>query len=701
MNSHALRVLEYDRIREILTAYSATPLARAFFSSLQPCTEAEEARTLLAEAREMRELIEIARVPLAGFSDVARLVRKVAEGGQPADADLLYSVLELLRGARALSETLSREPETHPGLSRLASRFEDLPDLRSELEGAIDPREGLRDDASPKLAALRHEIRQLRESLRDRIQRKRSEDHRVQKALQSEGIKLKNDRYLLAVKAEFRSALRGVIRDRSASGSTLYVEPQELVLDGDHLLEILDDERAEAQRLLWELTRQVLAEEDRLGVLQDLVARVDVAHAKACYARAFSLSFPEIVSVGPDAALELELCEARHPYLLWLQRDTTRDLREVQGEGVFDAVVPLDIRLGDPYRLLIITGPNTGGKTVVLKTVGLSVLMALSGVPLSAAAGARIPMVSDLFADIGDEQSIEQNLSTFSSHLTHMVEIFRDADSRSLVFLDELGAGTDPLEGGALAIATLNQFLRLGWHAVITTHLTNLKEFAFANADVENAAMEFDAESLRPTFRLRTGLPGRSHALDIARRIGVPDGIVEEAESRVSEVQAPTEELIEQMVHSHRRLEKERRRMQSLRRRAQGERRAAEVERAEAELVHEVRRREAEEVADETVRHARESLHPILKKLKNVPKHLQPVIEELNWTVDLLLTSTPLGQRREQFARSLKKEDEVYVPKFRERCRVRKIHKGERVVTVLLNGIPTEVGFDDISWVEG
>ena len=699
MNSHALRVLEFDSVREVVSAYAVTPLGKSAFAVLDPLGDPQAVEIRLAEAREMGELTEIARIPLAGFKDVATSVRTLAEGGRPSEPDLLYDVLLLLRGGVSLRETLSREPDEFPALYRLAAQLVDYPELREEIEHAIDPRDGVRDDATPRLRDVRRELRRLRESIRERIHKKAA-DSRLQRALQTEGIKFKNDRYMLSVKAEFRQTVPGVIRDRSHSGSTLYIEPEDLVLDGDALLGLIDDELDEVRKILWELTRKVLKVESGLRALQDIVSQIDQAYAKAAYAKAFKLVYPEIVRRQSGEPFELRLTEARHPYLMWLHRNVRRDIHDIALEEVHSKVVPLDVTLGSPHRLLIVTGPNTGGKTVALKTIGLCMVMALSGIPVPAVDTPRIPWISNLFADIGDEQSIEQNLSTFSSHLTNLVEILRDGDSDSFVLLDELGAGTDPLEGAALATALLQWFKDQGWAAVITTHLSSLKEFAFLNDEVENASMEFDPQTLEPTFRMITGVPGRSHALEIARRLGVSEEVVGPAEERVHASQAPTREVIEKMVESRRRMDKEHRRMQRLRQRAQGERRAAEAEREEAELERQALRREADALCEETVRDAKERLLPVVRQLQNVPKSLVPVVEELRCLIELLLTATPLGKRREEFARSLKKEDLVYVPKFRESCKVRKINKTERVVTVLLNGIPTAVSFDDVSWVD-
>jgi DNA mismatch repair protein MutS2 len=694
MNAHALRVLEYERIGEILAAYAATPLGRRAIARLEPLADAAAIRRTLEEVEELRRFSRSNRVPLGGLSEVTRNVRGVAEAGTPAGPGLLIAALGLLRGAEAARAVLERDPGPYPRLAAFAATIEPLPLLRHRIESEIDPRGEVRDDATERLRGLRAQLRERRESLRARVAAKLS-DPRLRRAFQAEGVTVKDDRYLLPVKAEYRSWIHGVIRDRSQSGSTLYIEPEDLVLDGDAFLDLLDAERKEVEVILWELTRAVLAEEARLGKIEERLGQLDLACAKAAWAEAFGLAAPEIVE-----DFRLDLKEARHPYLLWMRRDTSREVRAPDLEGARRATVPLDVRLGERFRILTITGPNTGGKTVALKTIGLVCLMALSGIPVPAAPGSRVPLLDDAFADIGDEQSLEQSLSTFSSHLTHIAEVLRRAGPRALILLDELGAGTDPLEGAALGTALLDAFLARGWHAIITTHIGTLKEYAYDHEGAENAAMEFDPASLRPTYRLLLGLPGRSNALAIARRMGLDPQVVEAAEAQIAEGMAPTEAIVARMEQSARRAEKERRRAERLRRRAQGAARQAEESRSEVEAERTALRREAEAELERRVREARDRLRPLVGRLKSVPPGLAATVEELDRAIEEALSLTPLGVRREEFARSLKKEDEVYVPKFKERCRVKKINKGERSLTVLMNGIPTTIGFDDVSWIE-
>ena len=691
---HAIQILEYGRIREILSAYAESVLGRKLASQLRPCPDGAELRRAHAETRELGELLESARLPLAGLSDVCSGLEDNDSGGKPLEPEHLYRVVDLLRSGLGIREAFCRDESRFPALSELGEELDDLPELRREIPEIIDLHEGVRSEASEKLSNLRRELSSLQEKLRQgaAAMLKRPD---LKKCFQSEGVTLKNDRYLLPVKAEYRSWMKGPVRDRSQSGSTLYIEPEQIVQDGDRLLSLLDRERDEVLRILWELTRKVRDERVTLRRLQAALAKVDLTAAKAAYAAAFGLISPEI---GDGDILDLR--DARHPYLMWLSREPTRDFRDLDLASILGKVVPLDLRLGDPAGILVVTGPNTGGKTVALKTVGLNVLLALSGVPV-AASKARIPVYNDLFVDIGDEQSLEQNLSTFSGHLKQLVEILRGATGRSLILLVELGSGTDPLEGAALGTAILDYFRAKGWKAIITTHLGSMKKYGFLHDDVENAAMEFDNKSLKPTYRLLMGVPGNSNALAIARRLGVSEAVLSVAEEEIARIEEPTREIISRMEKSRRKVEKERRRAEQVREEVQVDKAEYAEKLEEIDIRRRSLEREADIEIDRVMRRAREVLKPIVDKLKNVPQTHKPMVNELANEVELLLIGTPLGKKREEFARSLRKDDEVCVPKLRGRGKVRKINKSERVLTVVLDGIPTEVGFDDVSWVEG
>ena len=691
---HALKVLELGRVQETLASYAASPLGKLRAGECRPLTDGDEIRRRLGQTEEMRALLKHSRLPLSGLSDVVGELERELALGRPGEPDFFYRVVDLLRAAVSVRSLFASNPTALPELAALGGEIRDLPELREEIPRQIDPREGVRDEASEKLSEVRHTIRELRRDLRVRANRMLGSS-RLSRAFQGDGLTVKHDRYLVPVKAEYRSWVPGPVRDRSHSGSTLYVEPEELTHDGDRLLEQLDKERDEVQRILRGLMRGILDSRDAIEDIQNRLAWVDFTFAKASYADAFGLSAPEINERGI-----LELHEARHPHLLWLARDERQDHRSIDLERVRADVVPMSVRLGERFQILIVTGPNTGGKTVALKTVGLNVVLALSGVPIAVAPGSTVPLYSGVFADIGDEQSLEQSLSTFSSHLTHVIEILRQADTRSLILLDELGAGTDPLEGAALGRALLDAFLERGWAAIITTHIGRLKEYAYTRDDAENASMEFNPGTLRPTYRLLMGIPGSSKALAIARRMGLDEKVIEAAEQEVSQAEAPTREIISQMERSRRRVEKERRRTERVRRRVQGTKKEYDQRLIELDAEREALQEEAQQAMDDVVRAARERLTSLLVGLKNLPKAHQETVGKLRDEVERLLVGTPLGEKREAFARSLKKGEEVYVPRFREKAKVRKIDKGGRVLTVLLNGLPVEIGFDDVSWLD-
>jgi len=692
---HAYRVLEYPRICETLASYAASPLGKACANRVRPLDDIEEIRRQLRQSEEMRSFLRHTRLPLSGLRDVATEIRTLVDSSRPGEPDFFYRVVDLLRAGVALRGKFSENSSALPELARLGEAIEDLPELRADIPEWIDPKGGVRDEASPKLAELRTQVRDLRNSLRRQATSMLS-DARLRRAFQAEGVAIKHDRYMLPVKAEYRSWVLGPIRDRSQTGSTFYVEPEALTGEGDRLLEVLDKERDEEQRILWQLMRRIIGVRAALERIQEAIAWVDFTYAKASYAEAFGLTAPD---VNVDGVLDLK--DARHPHLLWLARDGNKSHREIDLEAVRKAVVPISVRVGQPFRILIITGPNTGGKTVALKTVGLSALLALSGIPIAAEEGSRIPMYSGVFADIGDEQSLEQSLSTFSSHLTHVIEILRQGSPGSLILLDELGAGTDPIEGAALGRVLLDTFLKRGWSAVITTHIGSLKEYAYAHEGAENASMEFDQRSLQPTFRLLMGIPGSSKALDIARRLGLDEEIVAAAEEEISRVEEPTREIVSRMERSRRGVEKERRRAERVRRKVQGTAKEYDARLAELEAERAVLREEAQQESEAIVRAAKARLESLLAELGSLPKAHQDTVDRLRQEVDTLLVSTPLGEKREAFARSLKKGVEVFVPKFREKGTVRRIDKGGRRLTVLLSGLAVELSFDDVSWLDG
>lgn len=525
MDSHSLQVLEYQAIADMLVERTASPLGEDFARALEPVSDAlriEEGQRETSEAA--RIIREEGSFPLGGIHDVRPLVGKAA-------VDALLQPEELLRVAGTLSSAqrlrafiLKRE-EKSPRLMEIAANITPLPQLERAVGDAISDKAEIRDTASPELARIRSKLKTIHNRMMDKLNSIiHSAEFRTM--IQDPVITQRGDRYCVPVKSEHRHGIPGIVHDSSASGATVFVEPAAVVEMGNEIRTLVSAEEAEVERILRRLTGMVSVAAPELRLTLDSLGRLDFAAAKGRLSCDMSAVEPELDREG-----YVELIEARHPLLT--------------GE-----VVPIDIELGRRFRTLLITGPNTGGKTVTLKTVGLLTLMAQSGLHIPAREGSRLAVFDEVFADIGDEQSIQQSLSTFSSHMTNIVNIIAQAGGRSLVLLDELGAGTDPGEGAALAKSVLNHLLDAGALTVATTHYGELKEFAFIREGVENASVEFDLETLSPTYRLMIGVPGSSNAFSIASRLGLPDEIVADARGMIQGGEK-SEEIIRRIEETH------------------------------------------------------------------------------------------------------------------------------------------------------
>ncbi|MEX0800232.1 MAG: endonuclease MutS2 [Dehalococcoidia bacterium] len=539
-----LATLEFGKITQRLAALCDFPASRALALDLLPSgdyTEVLRRQRLTAEGRRALDLKP--NLSLAPARDVRDPVDQAARG-HTLDPHELLDVHATLHLARTVRSTFDRLRVQLPLLAEVAGRLADLRDLEERIDAAIDQRAEVVDSASPVLAQLRSDARQAHDQLTRRLDRLVS-SRANRTVLQEPIVTLRDGRYVVPVKAELRSQLPGIVHDTSSSGATVFLEPLEVVELGNKWRELQLEEQREVQRILRELSAAVGERAEDIAATVDALADIDLALAKGRLANAFNagelphdgLDQPWIVN-DPAAGLRLE--DARHPLLS----------PETLPEGT--SAVPVTVWVGgdppddgsEPFRVLLITGPNTGGKTVALKTVGLLALMAAAGLPLPASAESRVPVFDAVFADVGDEQSIEQSLSTFSSHVGNIVSILRDATPRSLVLLDELGAGTDPAEGSALAQAILQHLLRLGCLAVATTHHGELKAFAHVTTGVANASVQFDPETLAPTYRLTIGLPGQSNALAIAARLGMPAEVLDEARAAIAPERLAVETLI-------------------------------------------------------------------------------------------------------------------------------------------------------------
>ncbi|MCC6177761.1 MAG: endonuclease MutS2 [Chloroflexi bacterium] len=581
----SLGPLEFQKIRELLAARTSFSAGRALALALEPSADAFVVERLQAATDEARRLPGLKPgLTLGGAHDVRPTVQRAALGGilQPVE---LLDVASTARVSRHWRSTLLRLRETFPALANVANRLSDLQRLEEQIGHAIESGGEVADDASPKLHQLRRDLRVAQDRLLNQLQ---SMLHVMRASLTDAVITQRNGRYVLPVRADERNRVRGIVHDQSASGQTLFIEPMPIVEAGNRVRQLEAEERHEVERILRDLSGLVAIQRDDLDGSVEALAELDLHLAKGRLGDEMDATRP-VLNTLPRRSTDqpiVRLEQARHPLL----RGT---------------VVPLTIELGGAFDVLVITGPNTGGKTVALKTVGLLALMAQAGLQIPAAEGSELAIFERVFADIGDEQSIEQSLSTFSSHVTHIVEMLDFVHDRGLVLLDELGAGTDPQEGSALARAILIFLRDRGAFTIATTHYSELKAFAHSTPRVANASVEFDVRTLAPTYRLLVGVPGRSNALAIAGRLGMPPEVLEQARELLSPETIQAEELLGE-------IQRERRNAEAARRDARRE--AAEADKLRRRLRDELRRTEQER--QEILRHARDESERLLADLR-------------------------------------------------------------------------------------
>jgi DNA mismatch repair protein MutS2 len=550
-----LHTLEFPKIREQLARHTAFAASRELALTLVPATDAPTVRRRLAETSEARDLLgDAPEISIGGARDVRRAAHHAARGGV-LDGTSLLEVAGTLAATRALRTRLIKlDPARFPLLIELATLLPILQPIEDAILHAIGDDGLVLDNASPALGTIRREIRIAFARLQEKLQNLIS-NSTIAGALQEPIITVRNGRYVIPVKAASRRTVRGLVHDQSSSGATLYIEPLATVELNNRWRELQAAEEEEVQRILAALSDQVGAVADRIVDAVETLAAIDFTFARAKYAETLRCVAPAIVDAAGGGAAH-DNASRQPPLLLTNARHPLLDQR---------TAVPTTLWLGGDFRLLLITGPNTGGKTVALKTAGLLALMAQAGLHIPADAPSRLPVFAHIFADIGDEQSIEQSLSTFSSHMTTIISVLRALEAEAidediwgadrydllneerppaLVLFDELGAGTDPVEGAALARAIIERLLDLDVLGIVTTHYAELKAFAYNTPGVQNASVEFNVETLAPTYRLSIGLPGRSNALAIASRLGLDPAIVERARSTVAREDAAVEDLL-------------------------------------------------------------------------------------------------------------------------------------------------------------
>lgn len=615
MNEKALHTLEYDKILLRLEALAGSEGAKAMCRALRPMTEREEIAKALAETTDAAARLSAkGSIAFGGIADVRASIKRAGSGSSLSIVELLrvMKILQMADRAKGYGKT---DRDTPP--DALTEHFEGLEPadpLRRELEADILSEEEIADSASPGLAKVRRELRTISDRIHNELNSLllKNRDY-----LQDAVVTMRDGRYCLPVKAEHKSQVSGIVHDQSGSGKALFIEPMSVVRLNNEWRELEIREQKEIEAVLADLSGKAVNWGEAICDDYRLLTELDFIFAKARLSRSDKGVAPEL-----SEGRLLDLKKARHPLL---------DPK---------TVVPIDVRLGGDYDQLIITGPNTGGKTVSLKTVGLLALMGQSGMHIPAAVNSRIPVFKEVFADIGDEQSIEQSLSTFSSHMKNIVEIMAKADPDSLCLFDELGAGTDPTEGAALAMAILSRLHTDAIRTMATTHYSELKIYALNTEGVENASCEFDVATLRPTYRLLVGIPGKSNAFAIAKKLGLDETIIEEAGSYINSNEEAFEDVIAELDRQRREMEKAEAEIRRLKRDTEQMQKEAEQRRGNMEAQREKLLREAREEARAILQEAKDKADQAIKDLRKSGQSVGREQEDIRSALRLAVQDT-------------------------------------------------------------
>lgn len=592
MNKKALKTLEFDKIIDKLKNLASTPLGKELCKELVPSTDINEIEHNLTETSDALSMVlKKGLLSFSGVKDIRSSLMRL-DVGSVLSIDEILAVSSLLNVTlrvksytrkENLGNSVHNDEEEYNVTNSLTSYFEALEPLsnvNSEIKRCIISQDEIADDASTALRQIRKSIKNTNNKVHEQLNGIVNSSRTM---LQDALVTMRNGRYCLPVKAEYRSSFKGMIHDQSATGSTLFIEPMAIVKLNNELRELSLKEQDEIERILAELSNLIGEHAEELKINLEVLTKLDFIFAKANLSKQMHASVPDF---NQDGIIDIK--KGRHPLI---------DSKQV---------VPIDIRLGDEFDLLVITGPNTGGKTVSLKTVGLFTLMGQAGLHIPAFDHSKLSVFDDVFADIGDEQSIEQSLSTFSSHMKNEIQIIEQANERSLCLFDELGAGTDPTEGAALAMAILTYLHNMGAKTIATTHYSELKLFALSTPGVENACCEFDVETLRPTYRLLIGIPGKSNAFAISSKLGLPDYIIEDAKSRIDTDSQSFEDVIADLEASRVTIEKEQAEIQAYK---------AEIEELKKKLT--IKNEKIDAAKDRILREANEKAREILQEAKD------------------------------------------------------------------------------------
>ncbi|HLJ55999.1 MAG TPA: endonuclease MutS2 [Chthonomonadaceae bacterium] len=593
MDAHSLQLLEYRKVIDRLSAHTSCALGREFAAQLEPLPYPETVTRRLQETAEARKLRDNdSGLPLGGIRDIRETAERARIGTRLSPHELL-DAMHTIAAARRMRVYLTSRSEGYPLLGEMAANLPVLQLAETRIETSIAESAEVKDGASAELGRLRSQIKIAQSRLNDRLQGILASD-KYRTMIQEFVVTVREGRYCIPVKAEYARPFGGLVHDSSQSGATVFIEPAQVVELGNELKQLTIREEQEVGRILGELSGLVGSYYDELQRVISILGHLDVIHAKAVLAEEMGAEEPRLNRRGI-----VRLVNARHPLLP-------------------GAVVPIDIEVGERFTTLLITGPNTGGKTVTLKTLGLLTLMTLAGLQIPASPESEIALFDQIFADIGDEQDIQQSLSTFSAHLKNIVRIVETIGGNALVLMDEVGAGTDPAEGAAIAKALFDHLMARGARVIATTHYGELKEYAYARPGVENASVEFDRETLSPTYRVLLGVPGSSNAFYIASRLGLPKEIVDEARSFLSHREIETGELLQQIEASRKRARQAEGEAFRARNEAQKARDEYQTRAKQISDVQRTVRQQAQEEARDVIRRATVKAENILKELQKM-----------------------------------------------------------------------------------
>ncbi|PID59140.1 endonuclease MutS2 [candidate division KSB3 bacterium] len=636
------QALEFDTVKEYLAQFALSLPGKQELKDLRPLTDRERIEILLTEISELKDIRAVhGHLPLETLEDIREPLRRSRVDGailEPLELRQIYNVLYSGRGVKQFVDAL--DAQSYPCLRKKVESIVLIEALERAIARSVDEEGAILDSASQKLRQIRKELRIARESIQRRLQTFfQRQDY--QGVLQDHVITMRHNRYVIPVKAASKGKIKGIVHDQSSSGMTVFIEPQETVELNNRLASIEADEKAEIRRILLDLSGQVA--ESRVEIEETLIAlgELDCINAKTRLSERWNCCQPELCE-----RKQIVLQQARHPLLL------------MQNEADPSAIVPLLLRFDDDFSTLLITGPNTGGKTVSLKTVGLLAMMTQAGLHIPAEKGSKLCVFDNIFADIGDQQSIEQNLSTFSSHVTHIVKILEQANDRSLVLLDELGAGTDPAEGASLGIAILEYLDANNAKCLATTHHDALKSYAYTQTSTLNACMEFDVDSLSPTYRLLVGMPGKSNAFVIAERLGLPGHVIRRAQTLMGEDLLQVDRLIRKLTKDSEELDRKKRETDAkyrgilrLEKESDLLMRAAEKEK---QRILDTALRQAKNIVDDAIRQSQETVRSLpaagreqgREKLKSLQRKASELHKALR-TTRKVVNSTPSAAKGE------------------------------------------------------